>query len=55
MRLFLAAAICVAGWRGYSQVGRFATLPEGFQRVELEVAGVAREALIYAPANAKAK
>lgn len=30
-------------------------LPEGFRRVELQVDGVAREALVYAPASAKEK
>ncbi|MBI5775246.1 MAG: prolyl oligopeptidase family serine peptidase [Verrucomicrobia bacterium] len=30
-------------------------LPEGFQKLEIEVGGVKREGLVYAPASAKAK
>lgn len=40
---------------GFSQDASSATLPPGFQRWEFKLDGVAREALVYAPATAKAQ
>ena len=48
--LLLLLALAPAG---FSQDASSGALPPGFQRWELKVDGVAREALVYAPATAK--
>ena len=52
-RLLLLSVVAVVC--GFAAGARGADLPQGFQRVELQVDGVAREALIYTPAAAKDK
>jgi polyhydroxybutyrate depolymerase len=55
-RLFPLLAVLLIAFPGLPWPNRAGAeeLPDGFQRVELQVEGASREALIYAPASAKA-
>jgi polyhydroxybutyrate depolymerase len=52
---FTAAALLACAMPGFAQGTNSAALPDGFQRWEFNVDGIAREALVYVPTTAKEK
>jgi polyhydroxybutyrate depolymerase len=55
LRIFVLASLAFAIPSVGSGQGGAAALPQGYAHVELSVDGVAREAIVYAPASAKEK